>query len=1349
MSNEDINDLRGDESRRANDPIRGFRYQLWQTVDAWISIQPGELLYVEGAEDYDVVVESSGRAVQVKDTKRSGALTLGSPDAIKALNSYWAIRKMNQGRGVQYKYITTSLVGNEKVGFGKQGGVEIWNRCRHSKPVECIDDLERIAAFLLKKTHLEVDIRNFIQGVSPEVLWSEVICPCEWLYEQPDVGNLQQIVIGRLHSLGRDRGMTAQDAKVLASKLYMKLNELACSSHPESVDYLDLHKEIDKSVCMQVPRNELSQVVGGLVRVCLSDSMQEIANNPGVSLRSMDYYPPVLREGLWRRERLLADIATVLEAGVVYIHGGIGVGKTTLALQSLGGCELSRWIGFRNYHPDVAHEVLKLLLRDVGHDERPYSLVLDDFNPGGDIRVVEEYLCRLSACVREKCGSLIVTSYAQAGPRYQSALGLMESGLVCVPYYSEDELGELLEAEGCPSNRVAVCVQLLWMHTSGHPTLVHARMNAMKRSGYQADALPKLLETPREIGDARDEALRVARSTLSGDSVELLCRLSLSTSSLKPSQILHLCDEPPAIQQAGQVLHDISGVWLDDVGAGRRRVTALLAGACKGEYSSARIKSLHSSLSRAFLSERAIGMDDYTGAVIHGLMGEDERQLACVSQIFLTADESVRVAIADALRWVSAVGVGPDVQLPIEDVRIRRLFRLFQYDVAYITDYDGMQELIRELDSEFAIDSGELDEVLSRMAFIVKLLIGGKNGMGPEEVTQKTVELWSLIDRVNAEGVNLGIMESESVVHPDVARNPVQDMYAISMALSVESIDDIQETVRALDAQNADVRNKLLASYPSDDSELRMLFMQPWARIDKDNMVEFQRYADIMNDAIEAGRNWGSVSWVRAAARALSANYDECLGRHDSEMRILDEVQSECGSSASLDDQRAIVHYNKNDYREALKIWRRILPEWKSDELFHDRQPLYSTRHAAIAAAEVGDYGDAALLYMEAYRRSKSFGMDEWRIGLLGDVGYVQWLAGDIENAVIALSRALEDLEGVNSAPENFPGYAVRVLVGHILAYITNPAGLDRPWLGMCSQLEPDRRIAELEPKPLEHVWYLLGSMAQVNGATEIADHCRGKYADSPYAYLRAMATVDVLKYKLGIGELDEIVSYAVKFTVEMDLALKLRLQKVYKPDPEGHCGELTNKNIGECIMSALWAGMLVCIMSGRGVGEVVEMWMSRLGSECEELRSVMRGVHDMCNMGSDELSLVMRDTEQEGNDRITASVLLMGQDDIVPREALYSQVLSIFHLLDHYLFGDVYARSVSSIVRQSWLRLIKDKGFLMNPGVTSEAIESACRANQDGWGAAVNIVLAAAPSVDMRIPPEVLSRLQGVAGRK
>ena len=66
------NRLIANSKRQAHNQFRGFLYQIWHSVNAWLDLADDEILYLEGAEDFDTISDDTATATQVKDTQRSG-----------------------------------------------------------------------------------------------------------------------------------------------------------------------------------------------------------------------------------------------------------------------------------------------------------------------------------------------------------------------------------------------------------------------------------------------------------------------------------------------------------------------------------------------------------------------------------------------------------------------------------------------------------------------------------------------------------------------------------------------------------------------------------------------------------------------------------------------------------------------------------------------------------------------------------------------------------------------------------------------------------------------------------------------------------------------------------------------------------------------------------------------------------------------------------------------------------------------------------------------------------------------------------------------------------------------------
>ena len=121
--------LKTDPKRQAHNQLRGYLYQIWHSVNAWLDLTENEILYLEGAEDFDIVSDATATTVQVKDTQRN--ITLRSQEVNDAIKHYWELRTNHSDLTVKFRFLTRSKIGKEQGDpFGNdQPGLRLWNRC--------------------------------------------------------------------------------------------------------------------------------------------------------------------------------------------------------------------------------------------------------------------------------------------------------------------------------------------------------------------------------------------------------------------------------------------------------------------------------------------------------------------------------------------------------------------------------------------------------------------------------------------------------------------------------------------------------------------------------------------------------------------------------------------------------------------------------------------------------------------------------------------------------------------------------------------------------------------------------------------------------------------------------------------------------------------------------------------------------------------------------------------------------------------------------------------------------------------------------------------------------------------
>lgn len=104
----------GDHKRQAVAPQRGYNYQVLAAALEWLDIGEHCIIYLEVAEDYAKVENDTIHLVQVKDTGKSGSITLISESVKDAIANFVNHVNKNKDRSVSMRFFTTSEIGTEK-----------------------------------------------------------------------------------------------------------------------------------------------------------------------------------------------------------------------------------------------------------------------------------------------------------------------------------------------------------------------------------------------------------------------------------------------------------------------------------------------------------------------------------------------------------------------------------------------------------------------------------------------------------------------------------------------------------------------------------------------------------------------------------------------------------------------------------------------------------------------------------------------------------------------------------------------------------------------------------------------------------------------------------------------------------------------------------------------------------------------------------------------------------------------------------------------------------------------------------------------------------------------------------
>ncbi|MFM0508523.1 NACHT domain-containing protein [Paraburkholderia sp. RL17-373-BIF-A] len=179
-------------ARQAIASLRGYAYQLHASLAAWMRLPADGELHLEVAEDYAEILNSANqngqilRAVQVKDTKDSGAITLNSPDVLKAINTLFSLQESNPQREIFLTYLTTSTIGKERDNplSSSASALEVW-----SASAKGGDATELLEA--LRTRFTDGELSAFLKRCTVDELRSRLLMRLTFACGQPSWQNIE------------------------------------------------------------------------------------------------------------------------------------------------------------------------------------------------------------------------------------------------------------------------------------------------------------------------------------------------------------------------------------------------------------------------------------------------------------------------------------------------------------------------------------------------------------------------------------------------------------------------------------------------------------------------------------------------------------------------------------------------------------------------------------------------------------------------------------------------------------------------------------------------------------------------------------------------------------------------------------------------------------------------------------------------------------------------------------------------------------------------------------------------------------------------------------------------------
>ncbi len=721
--------LNADPMRQAHAQLKGYLYQIWHSVDAWLNLADDEILYLECAEDFDIVSGGDATVTQVKHTQHN--ITLRSKEVIDAINNFWKLRTDNPDRRVKYRFLTCSKIGMEQGNpFGKdKPGLKLWQRCSGNEAA-----ITNISEFLQRENKISEEVKDFLTRADPDEIYKQLIEPITWETDSKPAGSVEQSISKKLITHGHEYKIAPSYTKKVVDHLLKEALTVATQKENRELDkerFLEIFEE-QTTIRVPIQQHIQAQQIPDLTHILEHINATLIENPSEITIQSQSPIqtdiPPLYPDVLERTE-LLKNIQTDLQSkGVVVIQGGTGKGKTTLAkliAEDLNGSWF--WLNFTNKNSLQILQYLQQLANEISNESAQINVVLDDLNlQPQHLREYEEILGMVIYRLVEHGAKLLITSQHKPPLNLIRSLGVSSSVTINVPNFTESEIKQFAAEMECPPDDAETWTALIQAHTGGHPRLVHAWLVRLRAEGWNEQNIIKgILQSPDEVVEER-EAARQLLTNLPENQREFLYRLSLMSFGFSEDYAKNIAEIPEPISYPGDVFSQLVGPWIDQIDETYYKISPLLRKAADRVWTESEVKGLHAQIANAILKTKEktkkLTLTDLWAVLTHSMFGQNKVAFFAVRHALMTAPQDDWKNLCQEFSWITHVKTKLPGELFPGDSFLNQLFRSLQYRIAVEVKSELVPKILEIWDKETKPYEPRQSYLLSRLMIATEIL---------------------------------------------------------------------------------------------------------------------------------------------------------------------------------------------------------------------------------------------------------------------------------------------------------------------------------------------------------------------------------------------------------------------------------------------------------------------------------------------------------------------------------------------------------------------------------------------------------------------------------------------------
>ena len=1343
--------LKANPKRQAHAQLRGYLYQIWHSVDAWLDLAEDEVLYLEGAEDFDRISGDSATATQVKHTQHN--ITLRSQEVNDAINNYWELQTNNPDLNVKYRFLTRSQIGVERdKPFGKsQPGLDIWNRCSGDEAA-----ITKISKFLQTEAKISKEISDFLKKAEPQQIYDQLIEPITWETDSKGASFVEASIRSKLIHHGDRFHIWPSNAEKVVDALLKEALMVATQKENRELTRVRFLKIFEEKMTVRTPIQH-TQVQQPIDLTGILDYIKAafIGDLSDITIQSQSpiqtAIPPLYRNVVPRRELLESIQAALQSERIAVIHGGTGRGKTTLAkltVDAINGAWC--WLDFRNIKSGQIAPFLQQLAAEVSNQSSQVNIVLDDLDlRPQELRKYEEDLGVVVYRVLESGAKLLITSQHKLPSNFSRRLNMSQSVIIHVPDFTISEIEQFARQLGCPANNIEAWAKVTQAQTGGHPRLVHALFAQLQQENWKRDIIESILRSPQELVDEREQARQLLLN-LPGDQRELLYRLSLMPTEFNKDCALNIGDIPESIDHPGDILSQLIGPWIDPVDETYYKVSPLLTNVAGKVWSKSKINDLHTQIANAILETGDLTTIEAHLVLFHSIVGQNKDSFVAVIRGLMTIPEDNWSKLCQDFSLFIHVKTDPPGELFPGEAFVNYLFRSFQYRIAVEIEPELAPKILAIWDKETKPHEPRQSYLRSRIILATQALMYHPMSLPIRKMVDYLKELIDIKDNdTEVQGIYDNLTRQLEEYKTDKSNFfsllfdfifTRQPFYAPFLSDLIDALDELQPKIRTL----------LLADFENDSIFCRILIDNVWmAEADLEN-PDWARCLQVFDRVIERAIAWGYPHIAAASAKGTAIIHDEYLHAPDTARKILQDIVSKVGVLPAIEEEQAAIYLHQKHYKEALDIYERILPKRNPSSEKLDVGLAEECRRAAVCAAHLDDWEKAATFFENGAAIAQKVDGTEEYIGLYADAGFAQFKAGNMLDSIKLLNLALQKFEMLPQDNTDLRYFILKERLESVIRWIAwydrenYISEFEEPPVGFCSTLEINEEILTHPNSPIGYLWLFLAQIEYKFGhGTTVLEHALQVPDREAYPILNFFLLVLEVQYDFRnktVEALPQRIHQIANLCSLIQSKKETEENQVYSIS----IADLPNLASVENITVMLVAALLVQLPTSVDMPEILATW--RVNSSELPIKDNMVIVLNLIEsilFGSRNNALAaMRAKEVKAEKQLVAALKICHSIETNP-ENLFEAHEFITTALITQTWLDPVVTVLAEFLSTQWLEQIESGTLSQMNKATVQQIEQACNSSETGKKKIGQILLAAYPVVSLMVPAEVLQQFR------